>query len=87
MKGFMYKNYQEYRISIGNADFVFFSDITAVSKQQVSDTTLHSHKFYELFHVLRGNITIATETEEQNFREKYTVILAPGVFHSTFLHA
>ncbi|MBP3448042.1 MAG: helix-turn-helix domain-containing protein [Clostridia bacterium] len=87
MKSFLYKNYQEYRISIGNADFVFFSDITAVSRQQVSDTTLHSHKFYELFHVLRGSITIATETQERDFHEKDTVILAPGVFHSTFLHA
>ena len=83
MKYFAHNNYQEYHFSIGDADFTFFSNVNTVSDRQNAGVTMHAHKFYELFHVLRGNITIFTEEGDLHLEEEDMVILAPEVTHTT----
>ncbi len=86
MRIYMFKNYQEYRITIGNADFTFFSDIDTLSEQQNADSTVHSHKFYEIFYVLRGYNTIITENREFLLQEGDAAIVSPEVTHTTKHH-
>lgn len=83
MKFFPHSNYQEYHFTIGDADFVFFSDADTVSDKQNGGTTMHSHKFYEVFHVLRGSITIFTEVGKIDLEEEDTAIISPEVTHTT----
>ncbi len=86
MRIYMFKNYQEYRITIENTDFTFFSDIDTLSEQQNVGNTMHSHKFYEIFYVLHGRNTIITETGEFLLQEGDAAIVAPEVIHTTQHH-
>lgn len=86
MKIFIFNNYQEYRLTIGNADFVFFSDSNTISENLGADTTMHSHKFYEMFHTLRGNTSILTDTDNIVLQEGDTLIISPEVNHTSYNH-
>lgn len=76
-------NYQEYHFSVGDTDFTFFSETNSLAYQQNSGTTMHAHRFYELFHVLRGKITIHTGIGDVSLREGDTVIVSPELMHTT----
>ncbi len=76
-------NYQEYHFSVGDTDFIFFSEQNSLAQQQNAGTTMHSHKFYELFHVLCGKINIHTDTGKIELREGDTVIISPNFMHTT----
>lgn len=75
--------YQEHYFTVGDADFTFFSEPNSIAHQQNLGTTMHAHKFYELFHVLKGNITIYTDAGNVNLREGDTVIVSPNLMHTT----
>ena len=83
MKTSSLDNYQEYHFSVGDTNFTFFSETNSLAHQQNSGTTMHSHRFYELFHVLRGNITIHTAVGNVALREGDTVIVSPELMHTT----
>lgn len=87
MNIFAVNNYSSYKVAIGDADFLFFAAPSTITDKQSTGATMHSHKFYELFHVLRGNITILTEVGEIKMTEKDTAIVSPGVTHTTIIEA
>jgi len=55
--------YKEYRFSAGDATFVFFIDDGALSNETKEDIVPHSHRFCEIFYVLKGVVHIKTEKE------------------------
>lgn len=57
----IFNDYKEYRFSVGDADFIFFSDIGTMSKLNSPVMLFHSHKYCELFCVLSGTVEIHTE--------------------------
>ena len=72
--------YREYRFSMGDADIVFFSNHDSLSESP--DTGLpHSHKLYELFHILEGSMTILTDSAEYSIKQEDTIIVAPETTH------
>ncbi len=85
MSYFVNNIYWEYRFSMGDANFVFFSNINTVGTEPHKGL-LHSHKLYEMFHVLHGNITLVADTERTFMNRGDTVIIAPGTTHTTNIH-
>ncbi|MBQ7792188.1 MAG: AraC family ligand binding domain-containing protein [Clostridia bacterium] len=83
MNAYTIDNYSSYNFTVGDADFVFFTIPPALSDKQTVGTTMHSHKFYEMFYVLKGNIIISTEIGEVNLTEKDVAIVSPGTTHTT----
>lgn len=75
--------YSSYQFTVGDTDFTFFAIPSSLAEIQSSGTTMHSHKFYELFHVLRGNITVFTEVGEVSLKDKDTAIISPDLGHTT----
>ena len=64
--------YREYRFSMGDADIVFFSNHDSLSESP--DTGLpHSHKLYELFHILEGSMTIPLQSDDKDHYVQFTV--------------
>lgn len=85
MSYFVNNIYWEYRFSMGDANFVFFSNINTVNINPHKGI-LHSHKLYEMFHVLHGNVTLVADTERTLINRGDTVIIAPGTTHTTNVH-
>ena len=85
MSYFVNNIYWEYRFSMGDANFVFFSNINTVGTNPHKGL-LHSHKLYEIFHVLQGNITLVADTERTLITRGDTVVVAPNTIHTTVIH-
>ncbi len=85
MSYFVNDIYWEYRFSLGDANFVFFSNINSVGEAPHKGL-LHSHKLYELFHVLQGDMTLVADSERTIINRGDTVIIAPGTTHTTNIH-
>ena len=51
--------YTEYKLTIGDADFTFFTDTGSIAEEsgQITAST-HSHQFYELFYISKGSVSI-----------------------------
>lgn len=84
MSYFVNDIYWEYRFSIGDANFVFFANINSVG-ENAHRGVLHSHKLYELFHVLNGDITLVADSEKTIVNLGETVVVSPGTVHTTIL--
>lgn len=78
--------YREYRFSMGDANFVFFSNVNSVGENPHKDL-LHSHKLYELFHVLHGDMTLVANSERTIVNRGDTVVIAPDIIHTTNIHS
>ena len=85
MNYFVNDIYWEYRFSMGDANFVFFSNINSVGEAPHKGL-LHSHKLYELFHVLHGDMTLVADSEKTIINRGETVMIAPGTIHTTSIH-
>lgn len=85
MNYFVNDIYWEYRFSLGDANFVFFSNINSVGEVPHKGL-LHSHKLYEVFHVLHGDMTLVTDSEKTIINRGDTLIIAPGTTHTTNIH-
>lgn len=58
----LHENYEEYKLNIEDANFVFFATLDMIAETQNSIRPIHTHDYCELFHVIRGKIKIHTET-------------------------
>lgn len=52
------KSYKEYKLNIGDAKFTFFMDSGSIFENMASAASVHSHAFYELFYVTKGEVVI-----------------------------
>ena len=77
--------YGECRFSIGDVNFLFFPNTNSVGGV-TQKSLLHSHKLYELFHVLHGEMSLITDSETKLINQGNTVIVAPGTIHTTRIH-
>lgn len=78
-------DYQEYNVSVGNANFCFISNANSNSDIQTNGITMHSHKFYEMFYVLSGSVIVHTEYGNLYLSEGDFASVAPGVSHTTMI--
>ncbi len=75
-------NYIEYKFKTENTVFSFFTDNGSIAEGSSVCSDIHLHKFYELFYVTKGNVTINQHTLSEN-----TAALIPCEFaHNTAIH-
>ncbi|MBR5518923.1 MAG: helix-turn-helix transcriptional regulator [Clostridia bacterium] len=75
-------NYIEYKFKTENTVFSFFTDRGSIAEGSSAGSDVHFHKFYELFYVTKGNVTINQHTLGEN-----TAALIPCEFmHNTVVH-
>ena len=79
-----YNNYEEYGVSLGNADFTFISDTGSFSANVNYTSPTHSHKFCEIFYILDGEMGLLSETE-YCFSKGDCVIIPYDVKHSSII--
>lgn len=66
---------------IENTEFKLFSEAFRGGVQKFALD--HSHAFYELFFVVRGNLTVVTETESKTLSPGEFIIIPPKMRHRT----
>ena len=79
--------YKEYPISIGDTNFVFFTDFGTILEVKSSFQDFHSHEFYELFYILKGSAKIHTPDSLLTLKEGDCALVAPGTLHETELES
>lgn len=87
MKEQNYNSYKEYRLTIGNCNFSFFTDRGAISHSEDEGAYEHSHEFCELFFVSKGKLSIECDGNFYDLLENDGALISKGTKHKSLSNA